>query len=73
MCRHHYPFEINPTTYIDATGHAVYQRRTAADTMVVPYNMELIRRYRCHINVEVASTSHIFQYLFKYIHKGEVP
>ena len=26
--------------------------------------------YRCHINFEVASAAHLFQYMFKYIHKG---
>jgi hypothetical protein len=38
--------------------------------MVVPYCLELLRKFECHLNFEVANTSHIFQYLFKYLHKG---
>jgi hypothetical protein len=30
----------------------------------------LLRRFNCHINFEVANTAHLFQYIFKYIHKG---
>jgi len=38
--------------------------------MIVPHCMDLIRTFECHINLEVDNTSHLFQYLFKYIHKG---
>lgn len=38
--------------------------------MIVPHCLPLLRQFKCHINFEVAATSHIFQYLFKYIHKG---
>ena len=37
---------------------------------VVAHCLELLRKFGCHINFEAANTSHIFSYLFKYIHKG---
>jgi hypothetical protein len=72
VCRFRYPKAITPQTSVDAHGNVHYRRRNEEDRMVVPYNMELIRRYKCHINFEVAGTSHLFQYLFKYIHKGNI-
>ncbi|CDO71194.1 hypothetical protein BN946_scf184845.g64 [Trametes cinnabarina] len=45
-------------------------RRNPGDEMVVPYNLELLRKYKCHMNFEAANSSQLFQYLFKYIHKG---
>lgn len=38
--------------------------------MVVPHCLPLLRKFNCHLNFEVCSTSHIFQYLFKYVHKA---
>jgi hypothetical protein len=39
--------------------------------MIVPYCLPLLHAFQCHrVNVEVAGSSHLFQYLFKYIHKG---
>lgn len=69
-CRFHYPHPLQPTTTIDPDGHVHYRRRRAGDEMVVPHCLPLLRKFRCHLNFEVSSTSHIFQYLFKYIHKG---
>jgi hypothetical protein len=37
---------------------------------VVPHCLPLLRKFRCHLNMECANTSHLFQYLFKYVHKG---
>jgi hypothetical protein len=69
-CCFHYPHPIQERTTIDSEGRVHYQRRTAADVMVVPHCLPLLQKFQCHINFEVANTSHIFQYLFKYIHKG---
>jgi hypothetical protein len=56
-CRFHYP-------------RVHYRRRRSGDEMVVPHCLPLLRKFQCHINFEVASSSHMFQYLFKYIHKS---
>jgi hypothetical protein len=69
-CRFRYPQKLQNQTTIDVEGRVQYRRRNPGDEMVVPYCLELLRKFRCHINFEVANTSHIFQYLFKYLHKG---
>lgn len=70
-CRFKYPKPVHMHTTIDDEGRVQYRRRSPQDAWVVPHNIQLLRLFRCHINVEVANTSHIFQYIFKYIHKGE--
>ncbi len=69
-CRFHYPQPIIAQTYADSSGRIHYRRRTAQDSMVVPHCLPLLRKFRCHMNFEAANSSHLFQYLFKYIHKG---
>ncbi|EAU89526.2 ATP-dependent DNA helicase PIF1 [Coprinopsis cinerea okayama7 len=64
-CRFNYPFPITPTTTISPEGRVFYRRRSAQDCMVVPHCLPLIRMMKCHINFEIASTSHLFQYLFQ--------
>jgi hypothetical protein len=70
-CRFGYPQQLQTSTTIDAEGRIHYRRRKNGDMMVVPHCLPLLRKFLCHINFEVANTSHLFQYLFKYIHKGE--
>ena len=69
-CRFKYPRPLQPTTTVDPEGRIHYRRRRPGDETIVPHCLPLLRKFECHINFEVASTSHIFQYLFKYIHKG---
>ena len=69
-CRFGYPQQLQPSTTIDAEGRVHYRRRKNGDEMVVPHCLPLLRKFQCHLNFEVANTSHLFQYLFKYIHKG---
>lgn len=38
---------------------------------VVPYNPGLLRRYNCHINVEITTGIRAIKYIYKYIHKGD--
>ena len=38
--------------------------------MIVPHCLPVLQAVDCHVNFEVAATSHMFQYLFKYVHKG---
>jgi hypothetical protein len=37
---------------------------------VVPYNPYLLKKYNCHLNVEICSTIQVVKYLYKYIFKG---
>jgi len=37
---------------------------------VVPYNLGLLMRYNCHMNVEACSSIKACKYLFKYVYKG---
>ena len=37
---------------------------------VVPHNPQLLRRYNCHINVEVVTTIKAIKYMYKYVYKG---
>lgn len=69
-CRFHYPQPVALETSIDHRGHVHYRRRSQHDAMVVAHCLPLLRIFRCHMNFEAASSSHLFQYLFKYIHKG---
>jgi Helitron helicase-like domain at N-terminus len=70
-CRFHYPRPLQQYTTIDSEGRVFYRRRKEGDQIIVPYCLELLRLFKCHLNFEVASTAHLFQYLFKYIHKSE--
>ena len=37
---------------------------------VVSYNLYLLTKYDCHINVEICSTIEAVKYLYKYIYTG---
>jgi len=52
-------------------GHKVFVRKKWLDNRwVVPYNLMLLMRYNCHINVEVCSSIKCCKYLYKYVYKG---
>lgn len=72
VCRFGYEKAHTPETIVDDEGRVQYRRRGPGDGMVVPHNIQLLRMFQCHINVEVASAAQIYQYMFKYIHKGDV-
>lgn len=40
------------------------------NSMVVPYNPILLKKYRCHINVEYCASIQSVKYIFDYLHKG---
>ena len=69
-CRFSYPHALQGSTTFDFEGRVHYKRSKNGDQWVVPYCIELLRLFNCHINFEAANTSHIFSYLFKYVHKG---
>ena len=70
-CRFHYlqPLQLKMT--VDKSGKVHYRCCNSGNEMVVPYCLPLLCIYQCHINFEVASTAQLFQYIFKYIHKGD--
>lgn len=70
-CRFDYPHKLQQATTIDNQGRVHYRQRNPGDEMVVPHCLPLLRKMDCHINFEVANSSELFQYLFKYIHKGK--
>ncbi len=70
VCQFHYPQPLTEQTTVNAEGCVHYQWWREQDRMVVEHILPLLRLFNCHINVQIASTSHIFQYLFKYINKG---
>jgi hypothetical protein len=55
---------------------AVYQRNKDGNTItrdnchVVSYNVYLLKKYNCHINVECVGGIKSLKYLYKYIYKG---
>nr|ABD65060.1 hypothetical protein 27.t00039 [Brassica oleracea] len=76
-----FPKPLNIRTSIDANGFPAYMRRIDGrfiekngirldNGFVVPYNRDLMLRYRAHMNVEWCVQTRAVKYLFKYIHKG---
>jgi hypothetical protein len=71
ICRFGYPKPLQQNTVIDGAGRIHYRRRKEGDKWVVPHCLPLLRKFHCHLNFEASSTSDLFQYIFKYIHKGD--
>jgi hypothetical protein len=80
-CKNYYLCPFNAETQQGKDSYPIYHRRDNGQTAhvrgetldnrwVVPYNPYLLRRYNCHINVEICSSIKAVKYLFKYIYKG---
>lgn len=73
ICRFGYPKPLQATTTFDEQQRVQYARPNPGDEHVVAHCLPLLRKFRCHLNVEIAGSGQLFQYLFKYIHKGASP
>jgi hypothetical protein len=80
-CSKKFPKTYQDKTIIDAFGYTLYRRRNSGwfvvkggvkldSRSVVPYNMQLLKKYNAHINVEWCNKTHMIKYLFKYVTKG---
>jgi hypothetical protein len=80
-CSKNYPNEFHEATTVDESGFAVYKRRNNQlfimkggvkldNRWIVPYNLELLKKYNAHINTEWCNKSMFIKYLFKYVTKG---
>ncbi|XP_074289497.1 uncharacterized protein LOC141614650 [Silene latifolia] len=80
-CSRNFPKRCIESTTVDDDGYPVYKKREKGFTVVksgrklgnewvVPYNAQLLLKYRAHINVECCNQARSIKYLFKYINKG---
>ncbi|CAN6931205.1 unnamed protein product [Brassica oleracea] len=82
VCSKKYPRRYTDSTTIDKSGYIIYRRRqedpnfvlegkTRLDNrFVIPHNIDILKKYESHINVEWCNTTNAIKYLFKYITKG---
>jgi len=80
-CGKFFPKDRRDSTCLNDNGYPAYKRpchdpeRTVAGGVltnqhVVPYNSVLLKRLRCHLNVEVCTSIRSVKYLYKYVLKG---
>ncbi|XP_053200752.1 uncharacterized protein LOC128385852 [Panonychus citri] len=82
-CLKNFPKSFQESTNTDDSGFPLYRRRNngrsvllrngtieANNSFVVPYNVFLLKYFRCHINVEICCTVQATKYLHKYLFKG---
>jgi hypothetical protein len=75
-CKRHFPKDMSRSTIIINNAFPKYRRRglhfcdvngrLVGDDWVVPHNPYLTLKYRCHINVEIATSIKSFKYVYKY-------
>ncbi|KAG2596891.1 hypothetical protein PVAP13_5KG209907 [Panicum virgatum] len=73
--------EFQEETNFTDTGFTLYRRRDTGiyirrdnhnldNKWVVPHNIQLLKKYQAHINVEYVNKSKVLKYLCKYVNKG---
>ena len=81
VCRANYPKPFNEKTFLSENSYPVYRRPNDGKTIkkgnftytsqnVVPYNPYLLKKYKCHINVEFTGSLGTVKYQLGYTHKG---
>ena len=87
-CCKHFPKAFSEETVMPESGRSPTYRRSHNgrfanvkrgrlhhkfyNSRVVPFNAWLLRKYRCHINVEIVASSNVPKYLFMYITKVDM-
>jgi hypothetical protein len=80
-CSKHNPKPFRSETSFDSEGYPLYRRRDneivarkgsvyLENRYVVPHNLDVLKKYQCHINVEACNKTYLVKYLFKYVNKG---
>ncbi|UYV73502.1 hypothetical protein LAZ67_10003841 [Cordylochernes scorpioides] len=82
-CKKEFPKYFLEETIANLNGYPKYQRRNTGKSFklenknisvdnrwVVPYSPFLLKKYDCHINVQVCTSIKSVKYIFKYILKG---
>lgn len=80
-CIRGFPKDFEEVTRVNENGKVFYKRPQTPPVImddgtpidnrwIVPYNAFLLKRWNCHINVEVIASIRSVKYLFKYLHKG---
>jgi hypothetical protein len=58
-------------TYVNATtNRIVYRRRLPCDSLIVPYNYEIMMDWDSHLNCEYSGSAYCALYMYKYCYKG---
>ncbi|XP_026436770.1 uncharacterized protein LOC113334784 isoform X2 [Papaver somniferum] len=81
-CKKKFPKKFAPATLEGEDSYPIYRRRddgrevtlhngkVVNNSWVVPYNPWLLKKYDCHINVDICSSVKSVKYLYKYVWKG---
>ncbi|CAG8533214.1 16447_t:CDS:2, partial [Dentiscutata heterogama] len=71
-CHWNYPKPLRESTTVNEYSHVHYRRHTENDENIVPYNPFLLLKLHSHINVKVASTSHVYYELYTFTYAKDL-
>jgi hypothetical protein len=80
-CSKNYPKDFREATSVDDNGFAIYKRPNNQrfiikggikldNRWIVSHNIDLLKKYDAHLNMEWCNKSIFIKYLFKYVTKG---
>jgi hypothetical protein len=69
-CFWQFPKPYKAATSVNPSSGYWDTRRVLGDGNIVHYNANLLKKFQCHLNVEIAANDRSISYLFKYFHKG---